>query len=123
MGFCDPSSDGIAASKEFKPMSLEDAKGGPSRDKIEHQKRKEDKERHEKQQKSDMYSGLAGFVIIWPLHYCARFYKHHYRTAVSRGLHHTARYLVLTGVLSALLCRYWGPLQAAGRHADEPAQG
>ena len=54
MGFFDPSADGIAASKEFKPMSLEDAKGGPSRDKIEHMKRKEDKKRHEEQQKKDM---------------------------------------------------------------------
>eukprot|EP00038_Savillea_parva_P008761 m.179009 g.179009 ORF g.179009 m.179009 type:complete len:779 (+) comp14664_c0_seq1:64-2400(+) len=53
-GFFDPSKDGTPASREFKPMSLEDARGGPSRDKVEEQKRREDKKRHEEQQKKDM---------------------------------------------------------------------
>eukprot|EP00040_Diaphanoeca_grandis_P010971 m.56182 g.56182 ORF g.56182 m.56182 type:complete len:774 (-) comp22201_c0_seq1:193-2514(-) len=53
-GFFDPTADGEVAMKEFKEQTLEDATGGPRRDKIENQKRKEDKERFEKQQKTDM---------------------------------------------------------------------
>lgn len=53
VGFFDTSSDGAPAGRVFKPMSLEEADGGPRRDKIEQQKRKEDKKRHEELMKKD----------------------------------------------------------------------
>jgi len=53
-GFFDPSKDGEYRSKEFKRMNLEDATGGPRRDKVEKQNRRDDDKKHAEQQKKDM---------------------------------------------------------------------
>ena len=44
----------------------------------------------------------------------ARFHQHPHYSAVSRGLHHTARSSMLIGALPAELCRNWG-FRKAGR--------
>lgn len=54
MGFFDPSSDAAPAGKDFKKHSREEADGGARRDKEEARKRKEDKAKHEAQEKKDM---------------------------------------------------------------------
>jgi len=54
-GFFDPGKDAVAhLNKEFKKGTLEDADGGEQRDATEKRLRKEDKKKHEAQQKKDM---------------------------------------------------------------------
>jgi len=53
-GFFDPTVDGTPTAHEFKEQTLEDATGGPRRDKIENKKRKEDKEKLVNQKKDNM---------------------------------------------------------------------
>eukprot|EP00039_Didymoeca_costata_P014069 m.222812 g.222812 ORF g.222812 m.222812 type:complete len:768 (-) comp15939_c2_seq2:116-2419(-) len=54
IGFFDPSKDGEHSARAFKPVSREEAEGGPRRDTIEEQKRKEDKKRQSELEKKDM---------------------------------------------------------------------
>jgi pre-mRNA-splicing factor CDC5/CEF1 len=61
-GFFDPSKDGTSTSREFKKGTLEDADGGERRDAIEKKLRKEDKKKHEAQQKKDMPRAGAEFL-------------------------------------------------------------